>query len=110
MWRIFSHLSHPSRIVVAQILLSILAVVGFYFVSPLQAHSALVASACVVIPTAYYAWITKTTLNASRLLFHGVLRMVLTVVLVAVAIVAVGIEPAGFFATLCAIQLAYLVK
>ncbi|MEM7098847.1 MAG: ATP synthase subunit I [Pseudomonadota bacterium] len=95
---------------ISQTVLGALSVVGFYLSSPLQAYSALFAGGCVVVPTAYYAWITKTTLNASRLLFHGVLRMVLTAVFVAVAIVVVGIEPAGFFATLCVVQLGYLVK
>ena len=102
-------LSHPSRIVVAQALLGALSTLAFLAISFEQAHSALIAAGCVWMPTAYYAWVSSRTLNATRLLFHGVLRMVLTGVLMAVAIVSVGIEPLGFFTTFIVVQLAYLV-
>ena len=75
-----------------------------------HAQSALIATGCVLLPTAYYAWVSQRTLNATRLLAHGVMRMCLTGVLMAVAIVAVGIEPVSFFTTLATLHLAYLVK
>lgn len=100
--------NHPYRIVVAQALLGALSAAALLIISPAQAHSALLAAGCIFFPTAYYAWVTSRTLDASRLLAHGVMRMVLTGVLMAVAIVSVGIEPAGFFATFCVVQLAYL--
>ena len=100
--------SHPYRIVVAQALLGALSAAAFLIISPAQAHSALIATGCVFFPTAYYAWVTSRTLDASRLLAHGVMRMILAGVLMAVAIISVGIKPAGFFATFCIVQLAYL--
>ena len=102
-------LGHPGRIVIVQALLGVVSTLTFLAISFAQAHSALIAVGCVVIPTAYYAWVSSRTLHATRLLFHGVLRMVLTGVLMAVVIVSIGIEPVGFFTTFGLIQLAYLV-
>ena len=70
----------------------------------------MLAVASSVLPSAYYAWVLGSSLNATRLLLHGVLKTVLTVVLVAVSIVVFGIEPLGFFVTLALMQLSYLVS
>lgn len=73
-----------------------------------EALSASLATLAVVLPNAYYAWVSERSFNANRLLAQGVMRMVLAATLVAVCIVVVGIAPMGFFATLIAMQFAYL--
>ena len=75
-----------------------------------QARSALLASVCVIGPTAYFAWVQGRTLHATRVLLHGVVRIALTVTLMAVCIVVVRIEPLGFFVTLAVVQGAYFVR
>ncbi len=82
----------------------------FFFIAPAQGRSALAALGSCVIPSLYYAWVQQHTLNATRLLLHGVLRMVLTATFMALSIVVVGIEPAGFFVTFAVMQFAYLAK
>lgn len=42
-----------------------------------------------------------------RVLLHGAVKTLLTLVLVAVCIVVFGIEPLGFFATFALMQLSY---
>lgn len=62
------------------------------------------------LPSAYYAWVQGRTFNATRLLMHGVLKTLLTFVLIAVVIVKVGIEPVAFFVTFAVMQFAYLTR
>ena len=62
------------------------------------------------LPSGYYAWVQTRTFNATKLLLHGVLRMLLTVTLMAVCIVVFTIEPVGFFATFAVMQLSYLTR
>lgn len=82
----------------------------FFLIAPVQGRSALLALASTVIPSLYYAWVQHRTLNAARLLLHGVLRIVLTGTLLAVSIVVAGIEPLGFFVTFALVQLGYLAR
>jgi len=72
-----------------------------------SALSALLASLAVVLPNGYFAWVSETSYDANRLLAQGVMKMILTITLIALCIVVIGIEPVGFFTTLVAIQLAY---
>ena len=65
------------------------------------------AVCCVLLPTMYYAWLQARTFNAMRVLLHGAVKTLLTLVLVAVCIVVFGIEPLGFFATFALMQLSY---
>ena len=74
-----------------------------------QALSALLALLAVTLPNGYFAWVSETSFNANRLLAQGVMKMILTITLIALCIVVIGIEPLGFFITLVAIQLAYWV-
>ena len=62
------------------------------------------------LPSAYYAWVQARTFNATRLLLHGVLKTLLTLVLMGVCIVQVGIEPLPFFVTFAMVQISYLVR
>ena len=107
-------MNHPhhivKRIVVVQLVLGLLCSVVFSLQSTVQGQSAFAALGCVVLPQAYYAWITSRTLNATRLLMHGVLRMVVTGVLMAMSIIVMGIEPVAFFVTFALMQLAYAAK
>lgn len=101
-------MSTACRIVLVQGGIGVLSSVFFNFVSGSAGTSAILALCCVLVPTMYYAWIQGRSLNAARILMHGILKTVLTVVLIAVCIVVVGIEPLGFFVTLAVMQLGYL--
>lgn len=101
-------MSLPGRIVAAQAGIGVLCVLAFWVIDPASGRSAGLALGASLLPSAYYAWVVGRTLNATRLLLHGVLKTVVTAVLVAVCIIVLGIEPVGFFVTLAAMQLGYL--
>ena len=101
-------MSTTGRIVVVQAAIGLTCAAVFWMFDAASARSAVLALAASVTPSAYYAWVLGRTLNATRLLLHGVLKTVLTAVLVAVCIVVLTIEPVGFFVTLAAMQLCYL--
>jgi len=117
-------MGHPGRIVVAQLILGTLCALAFFALFPgdnllpgealgetlSRGHSALSALGCCVIPRAYYAWSQQRTMVATRLLLQGVLRMLLTVTLMAVSIVVGNVEPVGFFVTFAVVQLGYLTR
>ncbi|MEM7080198.1 MAG: hypothetical protein AAF513_16380 [Pseudomonadota bacterium] len=105
-------MSIPGRIVATQ------ALIGLCCIAVLAAldeglagatRSAALALAATLIPSLYYAWVVQRSLRPAQLLMHGVLRMVGTLTLMAVAIVRFGVEPVGFFVTFALLQLAYLV-
>lgn len=106
-------MSVPGRIVATQALIGLVCVIGFALyegslrgAASLSALGALLATG---VPSLYYAWVVQHSLSATRLLLHGVLRMVLTLMLMALGIVLFKVEPVGFFVTFALIQLAYLV-
>jgi len=103
-------MSHAGRIVVVQALLGALCSAGFFVLGISSGTSAVLAALSTGLPSAYYVWVQSRTFNASRLLLHGVLKMLLTFVLVAVCIVKVGIEPLAFFVTFAVMQFAYLTR
>jgi len=100
-------MSHPGRIVALQAVIGLVCVGAFSAYDLDQGRSALLAGLSSLLPTAYYAWVLGRTLNAARLLFHGVLRSVLTMTALALCIVLTVIEPLGFFATFAVMQLSY---
>ena len=85
------------RVVITQAVLGASATLVFVFVAPEQARAAAFALASVVLPSALYAWYVQRTLHATRLLWQGVWRMLLTAVLMAVSIIVYKVEPLGFF-------------
>ena len=101
-------MSPIGRIVVVQAVIGLICATAFWAFDAASARSAMLALLSSVIPSAYYAWVVSRTMNATRLLLQGVLKTVLTAVLVAVCIVVLTIEPVGFFVTLAAMQLCYL--
>ncbi len=103
-------MSHAGRIVVVQALLGAVCSAGFFVLSAALGTSALLAVLSSCLPSAYYAWVQARTFNATRLLLHGVLKMLVTFVLMAVCIVQVGIEPLAFFVTFLVMQFAYLTR
>jgi len=103
-------MSLASRVVAIQAWIGLACSVVFLFVSVASARSALLALVASLFPCAYYAWVQSRTFSATRLLMHGVLKTLLTAVLMAVAIVAFNIEPAGFFVTFAVMQLSYLAR
>ncbi|MEM6999804.1 MAG: hypothetical protein AAF529_03390 [Pseudomonadota bacterium] len=95
------------RIVIAQAVLGCLCTGCFFITGAAAGWSALMALCCVLIPTSYFAWLQGRSLAAMRIVLHGVQKMVLTAVLMAVCIIAVGIEPLAFFLTIVVLQLSY---
>ena len=47
-------------------------------------------------------------MQAGRILFHGVLKMMMTVIFLTLSIVVIGVEPLAFFLTFGLMQLSYL--
>jgi F0F1-type ATP synthase assembly protein I len=103
-------MSHAGRIVVVQALLGAVCSAGFFTASTHSGTSAVLALLSSGIPSAYYAWVQARTYNATRLLLHGVLKMMLTLVFMMVCIVRVGIDPLAFFVTFAVMQLGYLTR
>ena len=101
-------MSPATKIVAVQAGMGIVLSIGFLVWSVAAGTSALMAAGCVLIPSMYFAWVPSRTFVAARILAHGVVKMLLTVVLMVLAIAVVGIEPIGFFVTLVALQLSYL--
>ncbi len=101
-------MSHPGRIVAIQAMIGVVCVGAFSAYHLDQGRSALLAGMSSLVPTAYYAWVLGRTLNAARLLLHGVLRSVLTMTALALCIVLTAIEPLGFFSTFALMQLSFL--
>lgn len=109
-------MGHPARIVIAQTIIGTLCALAFFALfsgeaqgeALAQSRSALIALGCCVVPSAYYAWSQQRTMVATRLLLQGVLRMLLTITLMAVSIVVFNVEPVGFFVTFALTQLGYL--
>jgi|GEM_PF-1637613 F0F1-type ATP synthase assembly protein I len=103
-----SNVSTAVRIVLAQGLLGLTCSLGFYFLSAAAGKSALLAFLAVLAPSAYYAWIVRRTFNATRLLLHGVLKSLLTLVGIALSIAYFGVEPLAFFVTFAVMQVSYV--
>ncbi len=103
-------MSLTGRIVVVQALLGVACSAVFFAFDASSGRSAVLALISSVVPSAYYAWVQSRTMNATRLLLHGVLRSVFTVTLMAVCVVVLSIEPLGFFVTFALMQLGYLTK
>ena len=103
-------MSHAVRIVVVQALLGAVCSVFFFAASTQTGSSSVLAVLSSGLPSAYYAWMQTRTYNATRLLLHGVLKMVLTLVLMAVCIVTLGIDPLAYFVTFAVMQLGYLTR
>jgi F0F1-type ATP synthase assembly protein I len=101
-------MSLAGRIVVVQALLGLAVSAAFFVFDESSGQSALLAVVTSWVPTAYYAWVQSRTLNATRLLMHGVLKTILTITLMAVFMVKVVVEPIGFFVTFTVMQLSYL--
>jgi len=99
--------SPAAQIPLAMMAIGLLATIVGYLISPAAGTSALLATACVLIPTSYFAWLQARTLNAVRVLMHGVLKILLTLTLVGVSIAVIGIDPKAFFLTFVAVQLGY---
>lgn len=100
-------MSHPGRIVALQAVIGLVCIGSFSAFHVDQGRSALLAALSALLPTAYYAWVVGRTLNAPRLVFHGVLRSVLTMTALALCIVLAEIEPLGFFSTFALMQLSF---
>jgi len=103
-------LGHVGRIVIVQALLGGLCSAGFWWLGPSYGFSGLMALMSAWVPSSYYAWAQSRTYNATRLLLQGVLKTLLTMVLMAVCIVKVGVEPLAYFVTFAAVQLGYLAQ
>jgi len=101
-------MSHAGRVIVVQALLGFVCITAFFVLDAASSRSALLALFCTIIPSAYYAWVQARTLNAMRLLAHGVLRSLFTVSLITICIVRLNIDPLGFFVTFTVLQLSYL--
>lgn len=97
------------RIVTLQACAAIVAAVALLLLSVEEATAALLAGAVGVIPGGYLAWRAQVERSPGRLLGQGMVKFVLTVVLMTVAFVWFKPPPFGFFATLVLMQIMYIV-
>ncbi len=95
--------------VAIQVIIVAMAACLFLAVSVEQAVSAVLGGGVCVVPTAALAWAAGRERSPLRFLGWGVLRSVATVLLIAGALVLLRPAPLGFFVTLAAASLAYVV-
>jgi hypothetical protein len=62
-----------------------------------------------MVPSAYLAWSNSRTSNPLRILAQGAVKTVTTCLLMVVALVVMQVKPLGFFFSLVAVQLSYLI-
>jgi F0F1-type ATP synthase assembly protein I len=84
------------------------AAVCFFFADASQAFAALLAGGVVVVPNGYFAWRVAVERSPGRLLAHGMMRFVLTVVLMALTFVVFRPAPLGFFSAFVLMQGMYI--
>ncbi len=96
-------------IVVMQIVMAGVAVCLFALLGAEQAAAAVWGGAVCVVPTALFAWAAERERRAGRVLAYGLGRSLATVALMALALAWAKPAPLGFFATLGAVHLAYVV-
>lgn len=106
----------PQRIVVVQILAAAVGVTAAWFWDGAAAEAALLAAVSVIAPNAMLAWrITRAPGHARavavarRVLGQAVTKIVLTVVLMALAFVWFQPAPVPFFGMFVALQIAHAI-
>jgi F0F1-type ATP synthase assembly protein I len=101
--------SLPLVIVALQLATSLMVAAGLALVDPAQAIAALLAGAVTVLPAGYYAWRARHERSPGRLLGQGVMKLVLTLVLMALTFAVFEPAPLGFFAAFVLMQAMYVV-
>ena len=118
-------MSLPYRIWFVQLAIALTVVSAMVFVGHGQAWAASIASLVILIPNGIFAWFATSDRShadtaeqvlqaqeamalARQILFQQVVKLLLTVTLMALALVLCDPEPLGFFCALIAIQAGYL--
>lgn len=91
-----------------QVCAALFAAAVLLLVGSKDAWSGLLAGAVSVLPNALFAWLTERQRSPGRLVAFGVLRFVLTILLLAAAVAALRPAPLGFFGTFMLVQLAFV--
>lgn len=73
-----------------------------------QARACWLAGAVTVIPGGYFAWRAQTERSPGRLLGQGVMKSLLTIVLMALVFATLKPPAAGFFVTFVLMQMMYV--
>jgi F0F1-type ATP synthase assembly protein I len=101
--------SLPLLIVVLQLMTSLVVAAGFALIDNSEAAvAALLAGAACVIPGGWFGWRITMERSPARLLGQGVMKFLLTVTLMALAIVAFQPAPLGFFTAFVLMQTMYV--
>lgn len=98
----------PLRIVMLQLMTSLVVAAGFALIDTSEAMAALTAGAVCTLPGGWFAWRSATERSPARLLGQGVMKFLLTVTLMALAIVAFQPAPLGFFTAFVLMQTMYV--
>lgn len=101
-------MSPTGRVLALQAAIGVAGSGAFFFHSTTAGMSAGLALLSVLSPAMYFAWVQARTFNAARLVFQGVMKMLLTVTLMAVSLIVLHAEPLGFFVTFASMQLGYV--
>jgi hypothetical protein len=101
-------MSLANRIVFLQGIIGLLCLIVFLWVDVDEGLAVLMAMVTTLLPSAYYAWFQQRTLNATRLLLHGIYRAMATVALMVIGLVVIKVAPLGFLVSFALMQFAYL--
>ena len=100
-------MSLAGRIVVLQGALGTVCLLAFLGVGLGESMAAFLAMVTTVAPSAYYAWFQQRTFNASRLLLHGVYKVLATMLLMVMSFAVFEARPVGYFVSFGVMQLSY---
>jgi F0F1-type ATP synthase assembly protein I len=99
----------PSLVVASQLMTSLVVAAGLMMIDATQAWAALLAGAVCVIPAGYFAWRAQNERAPGRLLGQGLMKLVLTLTLMALAFAWLQPAPLGFFTAFVLMQTMYVV-
>ena len=92
-----------------QVIIGTLASFGLLGIDVRESYAAVVGALTIMVPSAYLAWSNSRTSNPLRILAQGAVKTVTTCLLMVVALVVMQVKPLGFFFSLMAVQLSYLI-
>jgi F0F1-type ATP synthase assembly protein I len=98
----------PLTIVALQLAVALFVATLLLLMDASQAIAALLAGAVVVVPNGYFAWRAGVERSPGRLLAHGMMRLVLTLALMALAFAVFKPAPLGFFTAFVLMQAMYV--
>ncbi len=98
----------PYLTVALQLVTSLVTAAGFVLVDTSQAIAALLAGAVCIVPAAWLAWAMRRERSGRKLLAQGLMKFLVTVILMGFAFAWWRPPALGFFSALVLMQLMYV--